>query len=232
MLEFQQFVETESHHEWNLSCFDSTVMTSTFALCWNAFDVVRARSQNWPTTGLSSQNPLHCHPIAMSPRERPQLESDHPSSSFLDTKKEARKSVRFSEIKIREYNRTVSDHPEAVGVPIGLDWSFIENPATPIDQYERERPMKRRNLRLSSITRKNLLINVFQVDESEIHRADNEVKRIKKQRENSLKQGKIAAHMESAFLSTKRKFRKTFFSREELFQGFAMASGLPPLAAF
>ena len=169
----------------------------------------------------------------MSPRERPQLESAHPSTASLDTvEKDARKTVRFSEIKVREYNRTVSDHPEAVGVPIGLDWSYIENPATPLDDYERERPARRRNLRLSSVTRKNLLINVFQIDEAEIHRADNEVKRIRKQREHSNKQGKVAAKMESALLSTKRKFRKTFFSREELFSGFAMASGVPQLSFY
>ncbi|GKY92272.1 hypothetical protein MPSEU_000198300 [Mayamaea pseudoterrestris] len=163
----------------------------------------------------------------MSPRERPQLEDiERSSSASFESEEKTRKSVRFSDIKVREYNRTIGDHPEAAGYPITLDWEYVENAATPLDVYEKERPVKRRNLRLSNVTRKNLLINVFQVDEAELQRADSEVKRIRKQRENSNKQGKMAAKMESALIQTRRKLRKTFFSREELFQGFAIASGM------
>lgn len=168
----------------------------------------------------------------MSPRERPQFDENQSGSAPFTADKAKRKNVRFSEIKVREYNRTIGDHPEAFGPPITIGWEFIENPATPLDKYESERPTRRRNLRLSSVTRKNLLVNVFQVDEEEIRKADNEVKRIRKQRESSNKQGKIAARMESALLSTKRKFRNTFFSRDELFQGFAVASGMPQMPVY
>jgi hypothetical protein len=171
----------------------------------------------------------------MSPRERPQLDTENTgssssssSSSSLILDKKIRHSVRFSDVKVREYNRVLGNHPEATnGVPISLGWEFVEGVPTPLSEYESNRPTRRRNLRLSSLTRKNLLVNVFQVDEKEIIEANNELKRIRKQRDSSNKQGRIGAHVESALTSTRRKFRKTFFSRDELFQGFAVASGIP-----
>lgn len=167
---------------------------------------------------------------SMSPRDRPASDSDESSSVSLPQHqhKKERKSVQFAAVKVREYNRIVGDHPDATSVPISIGWDFVEGPATPLDEYESTRPSRRRNLRLSTVTRKNLLVNVFQVDEKEISEADSKIKRIRRQRESSNKQGKIGAKVESALRSTKRKFRKTFFSTDELFQGFAAAaSGMP-----
>lgn len=158
----------------------------------------------------------------MSPRERPiREESDSDESS----KSRSDKKVSFGSIEIREYNRIVGDHPDVrVGVPIGISWEYAVHEPLPVDEYEENRPTRRKNLRLSSFTRRKLLQREFLVDEQEIIAAEKEVEKIKRLRERSNNQSKTVATVESALQSTKRKiFRR--FSKENLFAGFVEASG-------
>lgn len=111
-----------------------------------------------------------------------------------------------------------------VGPPISIGWSYNELPEQNLDEYEKSQPTKRRNLRLSSITRRNLLINTFEVDEKEIRRAEREVARIQRQREETSSQGKAREIVETAVQSTKRKLRRSF-SRESFLRGLSAASG-------
>jgi hypothetical protein len=111
-----------------------------------------------------------------------------------------------------------------VGPPISIGWSYNELPEQHLDEYEKSQPTKRRNLRLSSITRRNLLINTFEVDEKEIRRAEREVARIQRQREETMTQGKAREIVETAVQSTKRKLRRSF-SRESFLKGLSAASG-------
>ena len=84
--------------------------------------------------------------------------------------------------------------------------------------------MKRRVLRLSSVTRRNILKNTFEIDEKEILRAEREVAKIQRQREETSKQGKASELVESALQSAKRKIRRRF-SSESFLKGLSGASG-------
>lgn len=157
--------------------------------------------------------------------EQPMLLSTSGSTRSLLVNQSTRKSVTFGDIEVREYRRIVGDHPDVkVGPPISIGWDFYENEPKSLDEFEEARPQRRKNLRLSSITRKNLLHNVFQIPEEEIRQAEKEVQKIQRQRDHSNKQGKASEAVEGAFLSARRKFTRTF-SRETLYNGFAAVSG-------
>jgi hypothetical protein len=125
----------------------------------------------------------------MAPRERLDSLLSESEHSQIDAAVEPlhkctdarRRLVRFGSVQVREYNLTVGDHPEVkVGPPIALGWEYTELEPLELDDYEAlyhgERlPFVRR---LSSITRKNLLANVFGVPEEEIRAAEKENQRI------------------------------------------------------
>jgi len=138
--------------------------------------------------------------------------------------------VSFGSIQVREYSRIVGDHPDVrVGPPLSLGWEFNEHPETSLDAYERSRPTRRRTFHMSSMTRKSLLRNVFQIDEKEIAAAEAEVQKIQRQREKTNKQGAVGEKVEGVFQSARRKLRRRFSTnskiRDSYFSGFAAASG-------
>lgn len=119
-----------------------------------------------------------------SHRQVPDDTSMKSSSSAISTP-----GVSFGEIKIREYVRVVVDHPDVrVGPPLALGWDYAENPTRTLDEYERSRQPKRQNLRLNPFVRRNVLINTFQIQRNDILKAELEVKRIRKQRIQTLRQ--------------------------------------------
>lgn len=139
--------------------------------------------------------------------------------------------VRFDVVQIREYERIVGDHPDTrVGVPISLGWKFYEQTPQDITKYEADRPPKKQNLRMSSITRKNLLQTVFDISEEEIRNGEVEVQRIKKLREKSNKQSKVAAKTESAMKNFRRKFKRAI-SFDKIVDGLAFATSSMASAA-
>lgn len=100
-----------------------------------------------------------------------------------------RRSVSFGPIHVRQYERIVGDHPDTkVGVPLSIGWAYYEDvdhpEGIPIDRYECDRIRKRR-VRMSSITRKNILLNVHGVPEEEILLAEKRSKKLRKEREKS-----------------------------------------------
>eukprot|EP00522_Entomoneis_paludosa_P005688 CAMPEP_0172455970 /NCGR_PEP_ID=MMETSP1065-20121228/13452_1 /TAXON_ID=265537 /ORGANISM="Amphiprora paludosa, Strain CCMP125" /LENGTH=185 /DNA_ID=CAMNT_0013208541 /DNA_START=66 /DNA_END=623 /DNA_ORIENTATION=+ len=115
--------------------------------------------------------------------------------------------VSFGFVHIREFNRIVGDHPDtSAGPPITFDWQHTEREPVELTTYEENRPKKRIYLRLSSITRKNMLKNVFGIDEKEIAASEKEVQKIRKQRESTFKQGKVGKSMEAASRKIKKRF--------------------------
>lgn len=132
--------------------------------------------------------------------------------------------VSFSAIQVREYERIVGDHPDTrIGVPLTLGWGYIEHNTLPIDTYESERTSKG-TLRMSSITRKNILHNVFGVPEEELRAAEKEVQKIKKSRERTSKQSDLGAKSESALKGFRRRVKKVL-NAEAFIKGLsAMAS--------
>lgn len=111
-----------------------------------------------------------------------------------------------------------------VGPPISIGWAYNQLPEQPLDEFEEALPTKRKVLRLSSITRRNMLKNTFEIDEKEILRAEREVAKIQRQREETNNQGKAGELVETVVQSTRRKIRRTF-SRESFLKSLSAASG-------
>ena len=151
------------------------------------------------------------------------LEESKPQTPPVETHKATK--VRFATIQFRTFDRIVGDHPDVVvGPPLTLSWDYVEEDEVAIDEYESNRPPKKRILRLSSITRKNLLRNVFEVPEDEIVGAEKEIQKIRKQREATNKQSKSGAKVEGALKTARKKFLRRF-TRENVLKGLAAASG-------
>lgn len=130
--------------------------------------------------------------------------------------------VKFGTVAIREFDRIVGDHPDCkVGPPITFGWDWSERPVEDLDVYESSRVI-RKNLRLTSITRKNLLHNVFGIPESEIRMAEKEVQKILRQRATSQKQTKVAEKTEAFVQSAKRKLKRAF-STQNLLNGMLVS---------
>ena len=138
--------------------------------------------------------------------------------------------IRFGSVIVREYNQVMGDHPEVkVGPPISLGWLYEERAALPLDDYEESRP-KKRLMKLTSITRKNLLLNVYGYSEEEIKSTEKEIQKIRRKREQSTHQGKAGRKIETAMQAARRRLRRTF-SKDSFVQGFSAASGMmPPFA--
>lgn len=132
--------------------------------------------------------------------------------------------VVFGSIQVREYERIVGDHPDTrIGVPLTIGWGYVERKSVPIEKYEGDRVPKG-NLRMSSITRKNILHNVFGIPEEELRAAEKEVQMIKKGRERTNKQSKLGAKSESVFKGLRRSVKKVI-NAEAFIKGLsAMAS--------
>ena len=176
----------------------------------------------------------------MSPREAETslyLNSEPESSGSLtqvaskpqeqsDVYSERETTISFGSVSVREYNQIIGDHPEVrVGPPISLGWEYTQRVALSLDEYEETRPPKKVILRLSSITRKNLLHNVFGYTEEEIRSAEKEVQKIRKKRDQTLKQGKTGRAVETVMQAARRKLRRTL-SKDSFIQGFSAASGM------
>ena len=136
-----------------------------------------------------------------------------PSPRFEDvasTDASARKRVVFGNIQVREYNRIIGDNPSVrVGIPVALDWHFSELPVLSIDEYEGSRPPYKTMLRLSSITRRNMLLNVWGYSEEDIASADKEVQKIKRRQSQGTASGAVENTTRKAS-SVGRKLRKGF----------------------
>ena len=169
-------------------------------LCHHGFYNLLCSSQNIP----SHRNRLQLLHPNMSPRENPpQLPSRdsfnsvesvledklefstdvdlHQSRQTHDTSLVEGRRVVFGNIQVREYNRIIGDNPSVrVGVPVSLDWQFSELPEMSVDDYENSRPPYKSMLRLSSITRRNILMNVWGFSEEDIAEADKEIQKIKR----------------------------------------------------
>lgn len=136
---------------------------------------------------------------------------------------EERKSVKFSTVQIRTYNRIVGNHPDCrVGPPVSIGWDYLQHDALPLGEYEEERPA-RSLTRLTSITRKNILSNEFGIPEEEIRAAEKEVQLILKSRDKTKRQTKLAEKV-GLVKSARRKMKKVLLG-ETLMKGLAAAAG-------
>ena len=104
-----------------------------------------------------------------------------------------KKSVRFSSIAIRKYDKTLGDNPSCTdGCPTTLDWTYSVQPVVSIDEYETNRLPRRirRHLVLTSITRRNSMFYHFGFSHEEIDEAAKSIKKFQKQRQDTKKLSK------------------------------------------
>jgi len=118
-----------------------------------------------------------------------------------NTNNKQKRSVSFGPIHVRQYERIVGDHPEtSVGVPMAIGWAYYEDErhhpnGISIERYESDRiHRKGRNIRMSSITRKNMLLNVFGVPEQELLRAEKDNKKQRRRKLSNKNQPLVVAH--------------------------------------
>ena len=112
------------------------------------------------------------------------------NSIVIDTNNEKKKSnkprVKFANVEMRFYDRILGDNPACNdGPPVSLDWSYSKNVfSTSLDEYETHRLPRRtrRQLCMSTITRRNMMVYHFGYTHEQITAAANNIKRIKKQR--------------------------------------------------
>mmetsp|Transcript_19640 Transcript_19640/g.54604 ORF Transcript_19640/g.54604 Transcript_19640/m.54604 type:complete len:182 (-) Transcript_19640:814-1359(-) len=146
------------------------------------------------------------------------LSADSSIASEKDTTR-----VTFGNVQIREYERIVGDHPDTkIGVPLALGWHYEEQEDQTLEHYEETRTSKGM-LRMSSITRKNILHQVFGIPEEELRNAEKEVQRIRKRRQHSNKQSKASAKTESAVRAFGRKMRRAL-TADNFLRGLSVAS--------
>jgi hypothetical protein len=105
-------------------------------------------------------------------------------------------AVSFGTISIREYERIAGDHPETtMGVPLGIGWKFYQQCPVEVDVFETKHKKSRRRYacsdgltdeqsahakRVDPLTRKKLLLDVFQVPLEDIRMAEADVKKFRK----------------------------------------------------
>jgi hypothetical protein len=73
-----------------------------------------------------------------------------------------KKAVSFSTVSIRSYDITVGDSPSvSSGLPISLDWKFVEEPRVMLDEFEQNHKSRRHrfDLKLSAAQRHHKLMN-------------------------------------------------------------------------
>lgn len=98
--------------------------------------------------------------------------------------------VSFGEIQMRHYTQTVGDHPcTDRGPPISLDWMYKEGERIPVDEYEAkfESKSRRKPTMLSVNDRRNILMQEYGYDISDIKAAIRERIKTAHQRKQSAK---------------------------------------------
>ena len=133
------------------------------------------------------------------------------SSMDLSSKgsKKMDRTVSFTSVDVREYDRTVGENPSCrSGPPLSLDWSYAKKYEKPksLDEYETEREGERvqsmQKLHVNKYRRKNLLSFNWDKSEEEMKSARKETKKIQRQRSLTLMM--LPLHkVEEAFINVK-----------------------------
>ena len=100
-----------------------------------------------------------------------------------------RLSVVFDRIKIREYERTLGDNPSCTsGPPISLGWTYLHSCDYPIDEYERNKTVRRskRDFRLPAGRRTEILMQEWECLEDDIRKACREATYVQYCREKAV----------------------------------------------
>jgi len=127
------------------------------------------------------------------------------------------KAVRFNDIQIRDYERTVGDNPScSSGPPIAIGWAHGNTRFVNIDNYEHSRSGRRtqKKLVLNRQSREALLA-YWDVPVNEIVEAIRGNVRVKNQRRQTVTNLGKVEKLEEAFESATRKLKKTLLLRRK-----------------
>lgn len=122
---------------------------------------------------------------------RKQISSILSTSKCKNKKKNDMKKprVKFGDLEMRFYNRRLGDNPACTsGAPVELDWTYNKDTfSTSINEYETHRLPRRsrRQLAMTSITRRNMMIYHFGCTHDQIDRAAQGTKKIQRQRQKT-----------------------------------------------
>jgi len=124
--------------------------------------------------------------------------SDVSASSNLSTSGNMKRSVSFSAVNVREYDRTIGDNPSCrSGPPLSLDWSYTKATTKNLDEFELERSSQRHlyknKLHVNKYRRRNMLAFHWGHSQEEMKTARNHTKKLQRQR--SLTQILLPIHM-------------------------------------
>jgi hypothetical protein len=135
-----------------------------------------------------------------------------------------KKSVSFSTVDIREYERTLGNHPDVHrGPPVTFDWNYEQAGSVPLVDYEelKDKPRSKAEMRMTASMRESLLRDCG-IPRSELAAALRDISRIKKHRIQTATTGRESAQevLESAIRKWKRWIKGTSSQgeQEELWQ--------------
>mmetsp|Transcript_15955 Transcript_15955/g.39113 ORF Transcript_15955/g.39113 Transcript_15955/m.39113 type:complete len:560 (+) Transcript_15955:110-1789(+) len=149
--------------------------------------------------------------------------------------KSKRKAVRFNDIQIRDYERTVGDNPScSSGPPICIGWAHGSTRFVNIDNYEDSRSARRTQKKLV-LNRQNreALLAYWDVPVNEIVEAIRGNVRVKNQRRQTVTNLGKVEKLEEAFESATRKLKKTLLLRRKggKLKGYPVHSRIAPTPA-
>mmetsp|Transcript_21735 Transcript_21735/g.51003 ORF Transcript_21735/g.51003 Transcript_21735/m.51003 type:complete len:263 (+) Transcript_21735:311-1099(+) len=129
---------------------------------------------------------------------------DSMHSKYGESKRsEERRDVRmkFKNIEIREYERTIGDNPScSSGPPISIGWKYVPAKVLPLDVYEKSRPPRRSNIEmiLPRDLRQRMLRKEWDVTQSQIASAVRANIKAKNQRRTTVQNLGKSTKMEEA----------------------------------
>eukprot|EP00553_Chaetoceros_curvisetus_P015654 CAMPEP_0204647738 /NCGR_PEP_ID=MMETSP0718-20130828/6667_1 /ASSEMBLY_ACC=CAM_ASM_000674 /TAXON_ID=230516 /ORGANISM="Chaetoceros curvisetus" /LENGTH=295 /DNA_ID=CAMNT_0051670389 /DNA_START=3 /DNA_END=890 /DNA_ORIENTATION=- len=126
-------------------------------------------------------------------------------------------NVSFHNVCVREYPRCIGDNVTSSGPPISIDWKHQSHEEIPIDEYERCRQSEYKRigdeLRIKSSDRVAMLENEWEVDRSDIMRADDKSSVARERRIKTIIKARSAKRVEEIMESARHKFKKVSLKR-------------------
>lgn len=118
-----------------------------------------------------------------------------------------RKSVIFSHVEMREFNRVIGDHTDSFGPPLSFDWDHTEPQPVTLNDYEKKRGRRRSRdeLVLSPGERSRVLRQDFGYSEEAIESAMKELESLERAESVRLEEDFVASLATSLIQKQKRK---------------------------
>lgn len=113
------------------------------------------------------------------------IQIDNATASTPQQIKKLRKSLQFSTVEIREYNRILGDNPAcSAGPPTQLDWDYNILIHTTLDEYEEKRAPSKSllDLCLTPFLRRFMMHSEFGYSHDEINKACKAIQKTRLQR--------------------------------------------------